>query len=100
DLWVRYSDGVLSSAPLKLGTTAAQPLTVGVGNVNYGAHPLPQVTSSTLATGVTGNSVHAQVDATVTLSNVPTDGSPGGAVGALAFFYQLHQGGSLKPIGD
>jgi hypothetical protein len=79
---------------LGLGVTAVNPL--GVGATNFGSHPVPTVSASTLAAGTAQNSVHAQVNATVSLTGVPIDGS----VSGVAFYYRLHGTTQIKPIGE
>jgi hypothetical protein len=71
-------------------------LHVGVGQINFGNHPAPTVSASTLAVGTTDNSVHAQVNTTVTITNVPTDNS----VTGVAWYYRLHGDTTIKPVGE
>ncbi|MDB5042162.1 MAG: hypothetical protein JWN27_2888 [Candidatus Eremiobacteraeota bacterium] len=83
---------------LGLGPTAVNP--IGVGAVNFGSHPVPTIPASTpLAAGFTDNSVHAQVNASATVTNCTTDKT----VTGLAFYYALHGStdpNKFKPVGE
>ncbi len=68
--------------------------TVGVGNVNFAANlPAPTFTGVSVANGTSLNGLAADIVASLTLTNVPTDGS---AVGVE--FYFRPSGGSGKWI--
>lgn len=72
---------------------------IGVGNINFGNHPKPVASGSSLSTGYTDNSVHAQVNASVTLTNATADPT----ITGLAFYYALHGStdpNKYKPVGE